>query len=262
MSFYWGDKYQPKDRQIPTKRQTIINIQKNMAQQRYDHIVLYEILSDSMFQGRPTEQQMDILFDIIRNVDYAHIPNLIHDIQTTRTPNIHAAFRPRTRALRPQQQQQQQQIPPEEPQRITRPKYRTKEVAVSNKTANERMECAICQEMHGKTEITCLSACNHSFGNDCINIWMDMCWTRDRKRATCPSCRVEVHDTVRYRVRALPKKKQEQAPKPKKQVEQEPVEQEQEPKTVIIMPHQLQEIPTYNVTMSRTHILMPHQIGR
>jgi hypothetical protein len=234
-----------------------------MAQQRYDHMVLYEILSDSMFQGHPNEQQMDILFDIIRNVDYAHIPNLIHDIQTTRTPNIHAAFRPRTRALRPQQQQQQQQqIPREEPQRITRPTYKTKEVAVSNTVANAQTECAICQEMHVKTDMTCLSACNHSFGNECIKIWMDMCWTRDRKRATCPSCRVEVHDTVRYRVRALPKKKQAPKPEPKpKPKEQEPAEQEPEPKTVIIMPHQLQEIPTYNVTMSRTHILMPHQIS-
>ena len=193
-------------------------------------LLLYSALSMSLFGGEPTELQRDIMLDIIQNIEDRAVVSYANTVQNTTTrEERRAAIGPlmydiqrRINEIAELQPLPQPQTPPQlqtppQPQtprtpqihrRITQPTYKEKSTALCKKQAEIQEECAICQETHAKTTTTVLETCNHSFGTQCIQQWMDICWTRDNKRATCPSCRVEIYKITKYRPRATRQVKQ------------------------------------------------------
>ena len=169
-----------------TNKQPIMNIEHT----------LYDILRANILPENPTTLQIDILFDIIRNVNQIDIINMIQDIQVSITQQQRP--RVRTRQLRIQQQQQ--------------PTYITKTMSLKKSLIEQEEECAICQDVHKKIETTMIKDCSHCFGTECLQRWTDICWTRDKKRASCPSCRTEMKDCVTYRARKTPTKKNKYIP--------------------------------------------------
>jgi hypothetical protein len=175
----------------------------------------------SLFGGEPTELQRDIMLDIIQNIEDRAVVSYANTVQNTATrEELRAAIGPlmydiqrRINEITELQPQPPQPQPPQTPRpqvhrRITQPTYKEKTTALCKKQAEIQEECAICQETHAKTTTTVLETCNHSFGTQCIQQWMNICWTRDNKRATCPSCRVEIYKITKYRPRATRQVKQ------------------------------------------------------
>lgn len=188
---------------------------------RGSRLLLYSALSMSLFGGEPTELQRDIMLDIIQNIEDRAVVSYANTVQNTATrEELRAAIGPlmydiqrRINEITELQPQPPQPQPPQTPRpqvhrRITQPTYKEKTTALCKKQAEIQEECAICQETHAKTTTTVLETCNHSFGTQCIQQWMNICWTRDNKRATCPSCRVEIYKITKYRPRATRQVKQ------------------------------------------------------
>ena len=188
---------------------------------RGSRLLLYSALSMSLFGGEPTELQRDIMLDIIQNIEDRAVVSYANTVQNTATrEERRAAIGPlmydiqrRINEITELQPQPPQPQPPQTPRpqvhrRITQPTYKEKTTALCKKQAEIQEECAICQETHAKTTTTVLETCNHSFGTQCIQQWMNICWTRDNKRATCPSCRVEIYKITKYRPRATRQVKQ------------------------------------------------------
>jgi len=222
-------------------------------------------MSDALFMGHPSESQSLFLMDIIRNTQQINLEHLLYDIQITNNLTIHQAYRPRTRH-RNTQPPEREPVPVVHtpPPRTTRPVYKEKVVTLYKKQSSEQEECSICQETHCKLDTTTMDTCKHTFGTQCISHWMDICWTRDRKRANCPSCRVDIYNVTKYRERATPvQKPRKKKPTPTttttpKQAEEE---EEEQPEARIIMPHQVQtrvQLPEL-WTPNTNRIIMPHQ---
>ena len=182
-------------------------------------LVLYSALSMSLFGGEPTELQRDIMLDIIQNIEDRAVLSYANTVQNTTTrEERRAAIGPlmydiqrRINEITDLQPQAPPQVQPQAPaitrrhephRRVTKPNYREKTTALCKKQAEIQEECAICQETHSNAESTVVETCKHRFGTQCIQRWMDICWTRDNKRATCPSCRIEIFEMTKYRPRA------------------------------------------------------------
>lgn len=233
----------------------------------YDPVQYYQLLSESLFQGQPNETQTLILMDIIRNTQQVNLEYLTYDLQLTSNLPIHQAYRPRTRGnrvvIRPE---------PEPvftpPPRITKPTYKEKNIKLYKKDAASQIECPICQDTHSKVDTTTSDSCKHTFGSQCINHWMDICWTRDRKRANCPSCRLDIYEVIKYSERARPVAKE----RPTKKKTETPIKKTKDPMDLtqkeehhrIIMPHQIlapgvRIQPPQLWTPPQHRIIMPHQ---
>jgi metal-responsive CopG/Arc/MetJ family transcriptional regulator len=63
-------------------------------------------------------------------------------------------------------------------------------IEILTKAENIKVECSICLTTHEKTKCI-LTDCNHLFGNECLNAWMNKC----RK---CPLCRSDCGTTIIY----------------------------------------------------------------
>jgi len=191
-----------------------------MSNNTVSRLLLYSALSMSLFGGEPTELQRDIMLDIIQNIEDRAVVSYANTVQNTATreerraaigPLMYDIQRRINEITELQPHPQTPRTPRPQPQvhrRITQPTYKEKTTALCKKQAVIQEECAICQETHAKTTTTVLETCNHSFGTQCIQQWMDICWTRDNKRATCPSCRVEIYKIIKYRPRATRQVKQ------------------------------------------------------
>jgi hypothetical protein len=162
------------------------------------HQTLFEVLRRYVLSDNPTGLQTDILFDVIRNINQGTVVNIFRDMQVSllqhHEPNYRT--RPRTRILRGEPIQPIQR----------QPKYNIKIVSLKKSLIEQEEECAICQDTHKKIEMTTVKDCNHCFGTNCLKNWTDICWTRDKKRASCPSCRKEMNDCVTYRARKTPER--------------------------------------------------------
>lgn len=193
------------------------------TQQRTSSTWLYSALSMSLFGGTPTALQRDIMLDIIQTIPQSSLDSMAHSIlNATSIQEREDIIRPvanliqfeiheiydRHRHIPPQQQEDQiftpmrPRYPPETTRRITKPIYKVKSVALNKAQAETHKECAICQDNHNYSDTTQINSCKHLFGTQCVQNWMEICWTRDNKRATCPSCRIEIFATTEYRARA------------------------------------------------------------
>jgi hypothetical protein len=100
-----------------------------------------------------------------------------------------------------QEVRQVRRVPP--PVRIIRIKHpKLKEKVVKQTELNVTLEnlCGICLDEHVKKD-SLLCNCNHEFGKDCFNQWLDICKASNQV-VTCPTCRIAVKEIIGFRARA------------------------------------------------------------
>lgn len=229
----------------------------------YDSMRYYQILTDSLFQGNVSEFQSSILLDIIRNTDMVNLERLSYDINTTidmRLQQTTTRMPPRTRGAFVQPTQPTTQQPATPNPRYTKPTYKEKVVAITKKQATTQEECPICQESHPRLNTLMADTCKHTFGTQCISHWMDICWTRDKKRATCPTCRVDIYSVTKYKERAAPKnkpKKTKKTPLQNQVIDLSQDNDDEETTSRIEMPHHKRQGQDHNKNQGNPQIQFP-----
>jgi hypothetical protein len=81
---------------------------------------------------------------------------------------------------------------------INRSNTKFKKISKKEQRKLERDTCAICYEEHNISQIITIGSCGHSFGKSCFKNVITHYYDND-KEITCPYCRNQTIDMIRYR---------------------------------------------------------------